>query len=95
MCNSVQVVSLYNVGSSILLPFEHVRVFSVSTIPRVGFMARFAMPVLKDIEVISRMAVPVVSAPVPAVVGTVETERLTKAPACSVLKGSRTCDEWS
>lgn len=44
--------------------------FNVSTIPRTGFMARFAMPVLKDIEVISRMAVPVVSEPVPAVVGT-------------------------
>lgn len=42
----------------------------VSTIPSVGFIARLAMPVLKDIEGISRMAVPVVSEPVPAVVGT-------------------------
>lgn len=33
-------------------------------------MARLAMPVLKEREVISRMAVPVVSEPVPAVVGT-------------------------
>lgn len=33
-------------------------------------MARCAMPVLKDREVISRIAVPVVSDPVPAVVGT-------------------------
>jgi hypothetical protein len=38
--------------------------------PSIGFIARFAMPVLKFLEVISRMAVPVVSAPVPAVVGT-------------------------
>ena len=33
-------------------------------------MARLAIPVLKDLEVMSRMAVPVVSEPVPAVVGT-------------------------
>jgi hypothetical protein len=45
-------------------------VLNVSTIPRVGFNARLAMPVLKDLEVISRIAVPVVSEPVPAVVGT-------------------------
>jgi hypothetical protein len=38
--------------------------------PRTGFMARFAMPVLNDLEVMSRIAVPVVSEPVPAVVGT-------------------------
>lgn len=44
--------------------------FRVSTIPRVGFMALFAIPVLKDMEVMSRIAVPVVSDPVPAVVGT-------------------------
>ena len=44
----------------------------MSTIPSVGFIARFAMPVLKDIEVISKIAVPVVSDPVPAVVGTVQ-----------------------
>ena len=37
--------------------------------PRTGFKARLAMPVLKEREVISRMAVPVVSEPVPAVVG--------------------------
>ena len=47
------------------------RVLRVSTIPNTGFIARLAMPVLKDIEVISRIAVPVVSEPVPAVVGTV------------------------
>jgi len=34
-----------------------------------GFKARLAMPVLKEREVISKMAVPVVSEPVPAVVG--------------------------
>lgn len=45
-------------------------VLNVSTIPRVGFNARLAMPVLKDLEVMSRIAVPVVSEPVPAVVGT-------------------------
>ena len=50
---------------------EHDRVLIVSTIPSVGFIARFAIPVLKDIDVMSRMAVPVVSDPVPAVVGTV------------------------
>ena len=44
---------------------------SVSTMPSIGFIARFAMPVLKDMEVMSRIAVPVVSDPVPAVVGTV------------------------
>ena len=38
--------------------------------PSVGFKARDAMPVLKDRDVISRIAVPVVSEPVPAVVGT-------------------------
>jgi hypothetical protein len=48
----------------------HVSVLNVSTIPRVGFNARLAMPVLKDLEVMSRIAVPVVSEPVPAVVGT-------------------------
>jgi len=49
----------------------HVSVFSVSTIPRIGFIARFAIPVLKFLEVISNIAVPVVSDPVPAVVGTI------------------------
>lgn len=44
--------------------------FKVSTIPSVGFIARLAIPVLKLSEVMSRMAVPVVSEPVPAVVGT-------------------------
>lgn len=50
---------------------EHDRVLMVSTIPSVGFIARFAIPVLNDIEVMSKIAVPVVSEPVPAVVGTV------------------------
>ena len=45
-------------------------VLNVSTTPRVGFNARLAMPVLKDLEVMSSIAVPVVSEPVPAVVGT-------------------------
>ena len=45
--------------------------FSVSTIPRTGFIARLAMPVLKFLEVMSKIAVPVVSEPVPAVVGTI------------------------
>ena len=47
-------------------------VLRVSTIPNVGFIARLAMPVLKDLLVISKIAVPVVSEPVPAVVGTME-----------------------
>ena len=40
-----------------------------TTIPRTGFNARLAIPVLKDREVMSSIAVPVVSEPVPAVVG--------------------------
>lgn len=39
--------------------------------PRVGFRAREAMPVLNEREVMSKIAVPVVSEPVPAVVGTI------------------------
>lgn len=42
----------------------------MSTIPSLGFNALFAMPVLKALEVMSTMAAPVVSEPVPAVVGT-------------------------
>ena len=42
----------------------------VSTIPSTGFRARLAIPVLNDLLVMSSMAVPVVSEPVPAVVGT-------------------------
>lgn len=38
--------------------------------PRTGLRAREAMPVLKFLAVMSRMEVPVVSEPVPAVVGT-------------------------
>lgn len=38
--------------------------------PRTGFKALLAMPVLKAREVMSKIAVPVVSDPVPAVVGT-------------------------
>ncbi len=37
--------------------------------PKTGFRARLAIPVLKEREVMSRIAVPVVSEPVPAVVG--------------------------
>ena len=49
---------------------------SVSTMPSIGFKARLAIPVLKAIEVMSRIAVPVVSDPVPAVVGTVSLRKL-------------------
>ena len=42
----------------------------MSTIPSLGFSARFAIPVLKALEVMSTIAAPVVSEPVPAVVGT-------------------------
>jgi hypothetical protein len=45
-------------------------VLAVSTTPKTGLSARFAMPVLKAREVTSKMAAPVVSDPVPAVVGT-------------------------
>jgi len=47
-----------------------VRLDELTTIPRIGFNARLAMPVLKESDVISRIAAPVVSEPVPAVVGT-------------------------
>lgn len=43
----------------------HVAVLFKSTIPNVGLSAREAIPVLNDFEGISRMAVPVVSEPVP------------------------------
>ena len=52
-------------------PREQERVFRVSTMPSMGFIARFAIPVLNAMDVMSRIAVPVVSEPVPAVVGTV------------------------
>ncbi len=38
--------------------------------PKTGFIARLAIPVLNERDVISRIAVPLVSDPVPAVVGT-------------------------
>ena len=44
--------------------------FKVSTIPRTGLIARLEIPVLKFLEVMSKIAVPVVPEPVPAVVGT-------------------------
>ncbi len=47
-----------------------VRVFKGSHIPRVGLRFRWAMPVLARFVTRSKMAVPVVSEPVPAVVGT-------------------------
>ena len=40
--------------------------------PNAGFIERLAIPVLNERDVMSRMAVPVVSDPVPAVVGTIE-----------------------
>lgn len=59
---------------------EQLRVLSVSTIPSTGFMARLAIPVLKFMEVMSRIAVPVVSEPVPAVVGTGQKVSTTSQP---------------
>ena len=53
----------------------HVSVFRVSTIPRTGLSSRLAIAVLKFLEVISKTAAPVVSEPVPAVVGTIEKVR--------------------
>ncbi len=49
---------------------DQARPLSFTTMPNTGFIARLAMPVLNEREVISRIAVPVVSEPVPAVVGT-------------------------
>lgn len=46
------------------------RVFNGSHIPRVGFRFRCAIPVFARLETRSKIAVPVVSEPVPAVVGT-------------------------
>jgi hypothetical protein len=70
-------------------------VLNVSTIPNVGFKARLAMPVLKDLLVISRIAVPVVSEPVPAVVGTENGSELRshnpKATTCD--KGSESLSD--
>jgi hypothetical protein len=66
--------------------------------PRVGFIARFAMPVLNDREVMSRIAVPVVSEPVPAVVGTDKEmiykfiQRATNKPSTSNERPERLCD---
>lgn len=45
--------------------FGHVAVFNRSTIPKVGLRARDAIPVLNLRDGMSRMAVPVVSDPVP------------------------------
>jgi hypothetical protein len=49
---------------------EQLSVLRTSTMPSSGLSARFAIPVLKFMLVMSRIAVPVVSEPVPAVVGT-------------------------
>jgi hypothetical protein len=46
-----------------------VRVFSGSSNPSVGFNRRLAMPVFACIRLRSKMLTPVVSLPVPAVVG--------------------------
>ena len=46
-----------------------VRVFSGSRMPRVGLSRRLAMPVFACSSVKSKMLTPVVSLPVPAVVG--------------------------
>lgn len=51
--------------AAICTSLGQVAVFIMSTIPSVGFNARDAIPVLNDLEGISRMAVPVVSDPVP------------------------------
>ena len=66
-------------------------VFAVSTIPSTGLRARFAIPVLKAREVTSKMAAPVVSEPVPAVVGTENRwvgsyRRTARAGTCLQLK---------
>lgn len=47
-----------------------VLVFSGSHMPKVGFNALWAMPVFAFLATRSKIAVPVVSEPVPAVVGT-------------------------
>lgn len=54
----------------------------ITTTPRTGFSARFAIPVLNEREVISTIAAPVVSEPVPAVVGI-------------AIKGLRDCETGS
>lgn len=65
----------------------HESVLSVSTIPSVGLNARFAMPVLNLRLGMSTMAVPVVSLPVPAVVGTDFINYVSWAPHNIILDG--------
>lgn len=70
----------------------HVSVFRVSTIPKTGFISRLAIAVLKFLEVISKTAAPVVSEPVPAVVGTIK--KVNRRLEVSKERGL-TCDQRS
>ena len=71
----------------------HEAVFRVSTIPSVGFRDLEAIPVLKDFDVMSRIAVPVVSEPVPAVVGTYRGNK--SDSVAPTTRCSNTCNKWS
>jgi hypothetical protein len=74
ICSSFEQLSVLYVstipGRECISPCECHKQLNMGS-PNVGLRARLAMPVLNDIEVMSRIAVPVVSDPVPAVVGTV------------------------
>lgn len=67
-----------------------VRVLSGSQIPRVGFRFRWAIPVLAFLETRSKIAVPVVSEPVPAVVGTATRGRRGLSTGRPLPKGALT-----
>lgn len=59
--------------------------------PSIGFSARLAIPVLNEREVTSKIAVPVVSDPVPAVVGTGLVLAKSRVTATECVS---TSDEW-
>ncbi|KAF7174493.1 hypothetical protein CNMCM6106_008935 [Aspergillus hiratsukae] len=67
-----------------------VRVLSGSQMPRVGLRLRCAMPVLAFLDTRSKMAVPVVSEPVPAVVGTATSGRRAFVTGSPLPRGALT-----
>lgn len=68
----------------------HVSVLRGSTMPSKGRRARLAMPVFADVAEWSKMAVPVVSDPVPAVVGTAMSGRRTLSTGMPLPMGALT-----
>ena len=68
-----------------------VSVFNVLTIPRTDFIAWLAIPVLNPLEVISTITTPLVSEPVPAVVGTI---RGVRSGLKANGEGCLACIQW-